>query len=296
MAELKRRAARCKIHGLSYDPELTSGCVRCRREGRSTSKPQFIPLLLTLLALVAVGGVVAQGLLGRGSDSAQTDAATVTSQPAVEVAGGLIDPALYRVAITQVDAALFEAGDDLLVTEGRIDSAVAALVSAMGRRPLHRGAADAIQSAFADQERIDVVTLDASRGAWLTLRRRYFAAATWMRQAAAGTSSDLVRSANLEAIDQVDRLVAEALGQEPIAWPTFEPDWRARVAAATAHVPSPRFDASSQALLARRTLDEALHQLASLSFEGPPGPVREGLEAVVTQLAASRSQWQGAGS
>ncbi len=49
----RQRAAKCKIHGLHYDPELTSGCTLCRKEGLAAlprKKPQMLVMLLSMLA------------------------------------------------------------------------------------------------------------------------------------------------------------------------------------------------------------------------------------------------------
>ena len=57
-AERRGRMVKCKIHGLHYDPEMSTGCTLCLRDAaktqRPTRPPQLVLILLCLLGMAAI--------------------------------------------------------------------------------------------------------------------------------------------------------------------------------------------------------------------------------------------------
>lgn len=296
MAELKRRAVRCKIHGLRYDPALTSGCSRCRKEGLGASKPVFLSLLLTLLALSVVAAVVIQGLIdfepsttraaGGGVDD---DAVTDTPAP------GKIDPAPYRSRLLALEEALYDDGTtDLTVIGDRVAIAASGLAAALRDAPEHRWAAADV-TRFEDAVRSDdepsLATLSRHRDSWLGVRQRLFASAPWLIRDAASPTDRLAVAATRDAAVALIELVGEAAGADPGSWPAFEETWRQRLDATLGRIPPPpAFDTDPRVLVGRRELDRAIAELAAFTFEGSPEAVRERLDVLAERLTSSRNQ------
>lgn len=305
MAELKRRAVRCKIHGLHYDPALTSGCSRCRKEGLSRTKPVFLSLLLTLLALSVVAAVVIQGLIdfepstARAADTADTGTngtdGTDGADGTATTARGKVDPAPYRSQLLALEDALYDDSvTDLVVIADRVAVAAAALAAALRAVPGHRWAADEVmvfEEAVRGDDAPSLATLAQHRDRWLGLRQRLFATAPWLIRDAASPTDRLTAAATRDVAVALIELVDEAAAVDDASWSSFEETWRRRLDEIMDRMPPPpAYDTDPRLLVGRRDLDRAIAELAAFAFEGAPETVRERLDVIAERLASSRDR------
>ncbi len=189
--ERRRQAARCKIHGLHFDPQLTAGCALCRKEGLLTKKhrgPQLVILLLALLGMTVVafrmfgpnGGLGTRLGLPRTLTTATTEPPSAPSPALVK-----LDSEDFRNTLQDLEGALFKPQTTDLDTAGtEIDVATDALSAQL----LQQNPADAQEVARAisilgDDANLSPFTLgqlEKIRARWLRLRQRHFQPAPWL--------------------------------------------------------------------------------------------------------------------
>ncbi|RMH19386.1 MAG: hypothetical protein D6696_10745 [Acidobacteria bacterium] len=285
----KRRTVRCEIHGLHYDPQLTKGCIRCRKEGLADppAKPQFLPLLLILLGLTIVGAGFVDQLFDRSA--ADVGAA------AAENGGGrlvtLLDPQLFRPQIEALEAALNGDVADFTLLRDRVTTAATALGRAV--RPADPRAAEEI-FAFAREvanSELDLTHLASARQRWGTLRHRLFLPAAWLEVLGPvdRTAVALDRDLSLSLIDLVNEV--QAAGAD--GWAERAPEWLARLdALRTRLAPPPPFDSDPRLLLARRQLEDGFAELRAAILEGRSRALRPRLEALAASLEESRRAFE----
>lgn len=296
----RQRVAKCKAHGLHYDPELTAGCVLCRKEGLDAAprtRPQLIVLLLAILGMVVLLSRFFDNrsalLLPAAETQAQTSEARATR-------AGRLDPNAFRSALEAVERALFETpGDDLEAIRDQI---------AYSLRQLNRklnastGASTAAAVAAVDElmERIYLLplSLDAlqeQRDAWLKLRSEHFGRAMWFKipaaidprtDRAALTTYQQVLSDLMSLLDEGSSRAREL--SQPVApnfadpeaearnreeWSRYQTDWQARMSALREELPArPGAGADPKILVAAQKLESVFSRLPSLGSSGVPAP------------------------
>ncbi len=293
----RQRAVRCKIHGLHYDPKMTSGCSLCRKEGiteQPRSRPQLIVFLLAILGLA----LVIYRIFGPGGIRSDGTAAAEVESPdelvtSVAPSAGL-DPEPYRERIETLEQALFEPQADEL---GGIGDAIGTAASDLSRAiranepQAGRQAMTAISELRRSIEGVEF-TLDdlkASRETWSQLRIKYFRRASWFN-ATAPTYPPTDRAALTvyrSAIDELGELINEGsdeartlaadlpdFGAEDERqrrqeqWREFARDWRQRLDQLERRLPErPTAEASTSVLLAIQNLEEAFTRVRSLAAD-----------------------------
>ena len=303
----RREKAKCKIHGLHYDPQLTSGCALCRKEGLAAEprkKPQLVVMLLALLGVA----VVAYRMFGPGSMlfdgsftvAAETDAPeAAVDRPAV---APLLDPERHRGELESVQGVFSGVERDLLTVRDGLISAFAGLEGALrSRQPTSRGL-KAAEELGAWRRRLaemppTLQDLRQARQRWVLFEQRYFRPASWLARPVAEDSSDpLVLTAYHgstqrllslldEGVNEAQRLTdsgeilsdaappgspeAETLRRED--WSRYLAEWRDRLAQTRRNLPPrPGAETNSALLLAAQKLEEALSLAAELGGLAEP--------------------------
>lgn len=82
----RSRQAKCRVHGLHYNPAETSGCVLCRRAERPSSRRNWL-LLIAGVGLVAFGVVATRSLLQVTAPAAVSSSLPVATASA-DIDGG----------------------------------------------------------------------------------------------------------------------------------------------------------------------------------------------------------------
>lgn len=291
----RQRAVRCKIHGLHYDPKMTSGCSLCRKEGikeRPRSRPQLIVFLLALLGLALViyrifgpGGI-------RGNGTVAAEVESPIDYATGEVTSSALDPERYRDELEALEQALFAPQADELGGIGAIIVAAAADLSRAIRvaEPQDgRHAMDAIAQLGRSLEgdELTLNKLNASREIWSRLRLKHFRQASWFL-ATAPTFPPTDRAALTvyrTAIDELLGLIREGSeqartvavlpdfgeeerGRRQEQWWDFARDWQQRLDQLERQLPErPTAEASTSVLLAIRNLEEALTRVRALATD-----------------------------
>lgn len=299
--ERRQRAAKCKLHGLHFDPRLTSGCVLCRKEGVTApprEKPQLVVMLLSLLGIA----VVLYRIFGPGDLTAETETA-VEEGPAFVVSSSRLDPEDYRSAIEEVERAFFETpASDLGVMGDQIAGALARLVEELNRHPSPKS--DEAAAALEDMSRriigvpLDLAYLQELRREWERLRRQHFGSELWFvtlstidestDRAALTTYRDvasdlysLLGEGTARAVDASTPLAPNTVDPDYQArkleeWRLFQSGWRQEIDSLKDRLPRrPDTDTDPRILLATQRLEHAFSQASSLaSLEGMPAPRR----------------------
>lgn len=252
MAELKRRTVVCNIHGLRFDPQLSAGCARCRREGLiPRTRPKFLPLLLAILAFTLIAARLVTAILN-DRRAPRTEETTLRSGQA----DPRIDPASYRDGIEEVDHTLYPVSSvDLSLLASRAGSSgesVAATLIADG----HDTAATAIRAFASDLGSADLDTrgLEVARDRWYTLKQRYFLPAEWLVTPRARPTDDpALASAFTSFAADLELLLNDATASG------IDDDWIARLdQLEMRRPPQPAFESDSAMVLADRALSESL--------------------------------------
>jgi len=283
----RQRMVRCKIHGLHYDPRLTSGCAKCRKEGLiappQREKPQFLPLLLLVLAIVLViYSVFLPGFRNRGVVQEELVPEVLTAHK--------LEPDGYRETIEKVETALYDnPATDLgqMVYDARL--ALTALTGRLNDSPhqIGRRAAKDVDrlKAYLPEGSATVQGLERARSEWPAFRSRYFFPVPWLRPLLnAGQSDDRVTLAAyrdlagdlLALVDEGSARVEELssptapglgepdrLGRE---WRSYQREWLGRLEALRSRLPDrPGIQADSEVLIATQHLEQAFSQAKSLA-------------------------------
>lgn len=311
--ERRRRMVKCKVHGLHYDPKLTSGCAVCRKEGLlpvEKAKPQFLVLLVTLLGLAIVGfrlsGPFATALASMQLGEEQP-APVRRPPPPSEVT---LDSERYRASLLRVEGAVFtpEAGPPVEMATRIADSLAALHGEIAASQPVEGAAAAAdLQGLGAEivPEGFDLAILERVRGSWRALRRKHFESVDWFQRPwieppaydpAALALLDNVASELRGLVDEVAAQADQArrqvlppteearrLGQ----WGEVQREWRGRVDTLRARMPPrPTASAPVQVQLGVQSLEGAFDLAQSL--EGSAIPTVDRLEEVGAAADAAR--------
>ena len=309
-AERRRRMVKCKVHGLHFDPQMSTGCVRCLREAARTQPkrpPQLVVILLCMLGMAFILFYIFRPGQGAGTGVADLGLAS-QSQPGSQK----LDPEPYRAQIEDLERALFrtqidETGD-LLVASANIAAATQDLSSTILDTDPARGlnAADLIarlgQAVPTDQ--VAQSDIETAQSQWLRIRKQQLLPADWfLSPPAAGKASmsaadysDL--AASLRSMIEEARAEAQAqtladsapgiAGTE--AWRTFAGDWRQQLDRLENRLPArPAAKADGKLLVAVQDLEQALGQARALAATAePPSASDDRFDDAVT--AALRAQ------
>ncbi len=286
--ERRRRIVKCKIHGLHYDPEMSTGCTLCLRDAvKSQPKrpPQLVLILLCILGMTAIlfyiFGPGQQATTGGIDLGIASTGATVAPK---------LDPEPFRASFETLETALFrttiDQADDLLVVSGDIQDAAADLSAAILRALPRDGleAADLIarmgQAIPADQVALNDVL--RARTQWLQIRQQRFQRADWYsRPAAEGAERTTVSTAEYsEVASSLRGLIEEGLAEvealnDPTAaddgdpaerWRVFAGDWRDQLDSLQSRIPArPDSRADGRMLAAFQDLEQAMSQARTLA-------------------------------
>lgn len=251
--ELKRRAVICEIHGIRYDPELTSGCVRCRREGLlPRSRPRFIPLLLALLAFTLIAARLVKAIL---EDRGEAQIAAVVETADADVR---LDPRRYRDRIERVESSLYptSATDPAVLADrtSRAGTALAADLDAGG----HGESADAIRALATDilGTEVDARAIARLRNSWFDLRGRIFLPADWMHNLSEEAGDPALVGAYIDYLNRLSALIdaGDSFG--------VDAQWQSDLESLESQAPpAPAFGADSALVLSYRAMQRGLDAL-----------------------------------
>ena len=301
----RQRMVQCKIHGLHYDPRLTSGCAKCRKEGLIAAppreKPQFLPLLLLILAIVlVVYGVFLPGFRAqRGGAEEELVPETYTAHK--------LDPESFREAIATVETALYEnPANDLGMMTDDARHALATLAGDLRLSPHQIGRQAAVEldllSGRLPQESATIEVFEGVRSQWPSFRTRYFSPVPWFRRAVVGDPGDdrVTLAVYRDVAAELMALVDEGLGrieelsqpsvgytvdQEDEArkireWRSYRQEWLGRLEELRARLPArPGAETDTEVLMATQNLEVAFSQATSLAETQPGSGVASRFEA-----------------
>lgn|GEM_PF-5957249 len=279
---LPRRAVRCPVHGLHYDPQLTRGCVRCRREGLLPhARPKFLPLLLSLLALTIVAARLVTAIL----DDVRTPEPVPQTVARSAAAGRQWDPERYRPAIERIEQALYPtAATDLQALGDR----VAAGSKALAERLRGDGFAAGAQVVAAFGENLSRADFDArglgiARDRWTALRARIFLPAAWMKTGLEPGETDPVTVvAYLDLANAIDGILDRAQAG------SSSDEWRQSLGMLGARMPpAPAFGADSALILGFNELEQAM--AAARTAAGDQQQIEAALTQAREHVGAGRS-------
>ena len=274
----QKRMARCKRHGLHFDPKMATGCYLCLKEAarnRVYKRPKFLVLLISTLA----AALVLYQIFGPEAPENPEDAPLVGLE-IPEASDGLlqkIDPGPYRGALETLEQVLFSGG-----LESRSDLSLAAqrLASASGN--LRTAVSDAqpdaaLIGALGDfrnkipQGSFTARDLQKAQRLWLTIRGRHLEQAAWFRTPQEETgSSDLLAAEYQTLTSDLISFLQDGLSEvqygDSSRWKDFAGDWRRRFEELAKRRPRrPGADEAPAMLRAYQDLEKALRSADSLS-------------------------------
>ena len=294
-AERRGRMVKCKIHGLHFDPDMSTGCTLCLRDAQKSQpkrSPQLVVILLCLLGMAAILFYIfgprqqprGPGIIDLG----------IASDP---VAGVIkLDPEPYRAPVEALEIALFrtplDETDDLLLVSSDVQAAADDLSGAILETEPVDGltAADLIarMGQAVPSSQVVVADIQRARSQWLQIRKQRFLEAAWFSQASESgeiavdtTLSDYSEIASdLRALIEDGAAQADALSQ-PVAygeegtvttdWQDFAGDWRREIESLAGRLPArPGSRAASGLLAAIQHLEQALSQARALASSTEP--------------------------
>ena len=293
-AERRRRMVKCKIHGLHYDPEMSTGCARCLREAAKAQpqrSPQLVVILLCLLGMVSILLYVFGP--GRSESTGIIDLGVASQGTGIQK----LDPEPYREPIETFETVLFrmaiDRSEDLLVVSSNISVSAADLSATILERDPTIGltAADLIarlgQGIPTDQ--VTVSDVLRARSQWLRVREQYLQPADWFIEppesaaeaeaasiAAYSNAASNLRSLIDDGAAEVQSLnepaEADAGGGDPAAaWRDFARDWLQQLVDLERRLPDrPSADADDRLLAAIQDLERALRQARALASAASP--------------------------
>jgi hypothetical protein len=289
-ADRRQRLIKCKIHNLHFDPKLTSGCAKCRKEGLiarpPSAKPQFIPLLLLVMAILLIfHSVFLPGILSLGGTEEEL------AEEFVEPTS--LDPENYRAVLQAVENALFEnPANNLVLMNEELRGSLLDLAVELEKSPylIARQATLAVKEMIAalPKAEISLVAFRRTRSAWPNLRRKYFFEAPWFNNSPSIATDDRVAlvtyrdvandlmslvdegSSRIQELSQVEATESAAVADERtrkrVEWLTYRNDWRERLKILHAELPlRPPPGGNSEVLVATRRLEEAFSQALALA-------------------------------
>ena len=279
--ERRRRAARCKIHGLHYDPSMTSGCILCRKEGLLREKPkgpQLIMLLLALLGLAVVAfqiyGPVARTVSGLTSRPAVSENPTKRSPGATPK----IDPETLRTPLERFETAILSPRSDrvddiryeILTSTQRLAQHVQQI-----QTPYGQDAASDLSAlaGMIDSGNFDLQALEKVRKKWFQTRADNFQPAVWFQAPKQGDAPDRAKVAIYREIaTELQAIIsdgAQNIGEQPPdsdTWNSLRSVWTAKVQSLSQRLPErPGTATDVQLLFAVQTLEQSLAEMKRLS-------------------------------
>lgn len=298
----QNRMARCKKHGLHYDPKVARGCILCLKEApRRVSKPKFLLLLLAILGL----SFALFQIFGKKPPPAD-DGLGIRGLP-VSASSGIerIDPEAHRVSILAFEDTLFDRNPSgPSRTRDRLDATGQTLqqeVSRQGKEAIAEFRDD--MEGFLELVRaqpVDPARQVQLQKAWTQIRNRHFAEAAWLARAETGaaesqTGASRYRSAGAD----LESLLRDALADvEPLAgtddadaWKSFTNRFGGRLESLIDEKPArPRANADAQLLLGYQSFEKALRGARALARRGnPPGDTRQVASALEAAENARRA-------
>ncbi len=291
-AERRRRMVKCKIHGLHFDPEMSTGCTLCLRDAakaqRPTRPPQLVLILLCLLGMAAILLYIS----GQDTTAGNIDLG-IASDPAAAVPK--LDPEPFRSAFEALETALFltplDETEDLLIVSSNIRSATDELSSVILRdEPVH-GLTAADQIARMGQavplDQVVVADIQLARNQWRGIRRQRFLPADWFSEpsaiaarpeASASEYSEVASDIRVlieDGATQIEALSAPSgiPGEDDPAfrWQTFARDWQDQLDSLESRLPSrPGAGANSELLIAIQDLEQAIRLARAIASSPQP--------------------------
>lgn len=216
--EPKKRARRCEIHGISYNPELTWGCVLCEKAAAPEKRSsRTIPLTAAMLALVLVALLATAQVRQTPTPSVEADTkplATAESQSKPQSQSNNLDPAPFRTEIEALEKILYDPAPSGFVTADQVSSAAMQLGArfrdqAPGlktSRAMARILSFASRTGAEADAGYSTLDLPSTRQRWEELRHDIFEPADWFRQ-----SSDQLTQAQTPQPPKVDRRLVSAM-------------------------------------------------------------------------------------
>jgi len=285
----RQRMVRCKIHGLHYDPKLSSGCALCRKEGRLAPPPRRRPqMLVLLLALLGLAGILYR-IFGVGLEaSADVRVAPALHWPQTNVVK--LEPEQYRAALEAMEGALFAvSGNDFsLIAASVLDAEHGLARQIREREPSERQAAaddfDELAKTI-DLDGFNYPELQRVRVGWARLRTQHFRTVGWFTrridsddtavlvayQDGASRLAALIGEARSEALALADPSPSWATREEIAAraerderWRGYLTELRSRLREIEKELPQrPGTQASADLMMAVQKLEQALRQTGS---------------------------------
>lgn len=292
-AKRRQRIVKCKIHGLSYDPEMTSGCVRCRKEGLNAEprqKPQLVVLLLALLGITAIAYRIIEA--ERATPFLVEDNSEAETIERAKSSASQLDPETYKQALQGVDRALFETpAQNLGAINDQITGAFRRLSRELEGNASARtnGTLSAIGKLMASTSgSFSLDSLQDLRNGWSELRQQHFGNASWYTIAkrvdprtdrAALTlyrsvANDLAallnegagRAESLVTPTAPNRVNQEEKQRNEEEWRLFQSDWRQQIARLKSQLPGrPAASSTPEILVAAQRLEQAFSKISSLT-------------------------------
>lgn len=279
--EKRRRAARCKLHGLHYDPSMTSGCILCRKEGLLREKPKGPQLIMLLLALLGMSIAIFQiykpvtDTVRNAFGEPESEAQEAPPPPRLDK----IDPAPLQPELQRFERALLTPpSDELSGIRDDLSTAGQILTLRLSelRSPLGLQIAEELTGLLQtiDPTPVDLAKVTEIRQGWFEIRARRFESAPWFLSPATGSDLDRVQlvvyreiANDLQVlIDGVQRAQATSSAVEPPAADELLRSWQVELDELQQRFPerpSPSIDA--EILLIFQQLERALSDLGRLA-------------------------------
>jgi len=295
-AERRQRMVKCKIHGLHFDPEMSTGCARCLREVAKT-QPQRAPQLVVILLCILGMAFILFYLFGPGRGTS-TDLIDLGVASSTAPAADRLDPEPYREQVEALETALFrtpiDETDDMLIISADIAATAADLSSTIVATDPTGGltAADLIarlgQSVPTDQ--VVQGDIQKARDQWLRLRKQQLLPADWLfSPEAAGAAGETTSAAGYsdvasslrasieDGLAEVQTLADAAADTIPgtpppvEGWRSFARDWRQQLDSLESRLPArPSARDDGRLLAAIQDLEKALAQARALAAAANP--------------------------
>ena len=292
-AERRRRMVKCKIHGLHFDPEMSTGCTRCLREAAKT-QPQRPPQLVLILLCILGMAFILLYIFGPGGQAAPAvDLGIASAQVS---AAQKLDPEPFRQPIESLETALFrtpiDETDDLLVVSADVSASSRYLSTRILEDEPTEGLAAADLIARLGQavptNQVALTDIQQARRQWLRIREQRLLSADWFidpedLETSLDTSSFSEYSAIASSLrsliddgltevqilsDQAATFPADGEGSPAERWRLFIRDWQGQISSVASRMPSrPSARADGRLLLAIQDLEQALTQVRALATD-----------------------------
>ncbi|MEM6457647.1 MAG: hypothetical protein AAF772_21340, partial [Acidobacteriota bacterium] len=259
--------------------------------------PQFLPLLVTLMLLVLIGGYLVDRFIAGGF---VRSALQPEAQPPVvaESTNAPVAPDRHRMAFERFERALFApSSGDFLVISSRIVEAsndlMRNLENAAGSHgdALRTGIFDLARAASEDD--LDLARLERLRLQWLGLRQDHVDNATWLQQGPQPVEDGALILAYRQAADDLAALAVEGsriveAGGSAEARAQWRDASRAALDQVIGTLPAPpRPGTDARLLLVRDRIDQAIGDLRILLQNGD-NVTADGLDSAYQTVDAAR--------